>query len=176
MKDASYFKVGKTYTKEYFGDNEAYKKQNGQTNFRITSIDGDKISCRDLFATYPDDVETLESNTWFCTLSSLLRSQVEYKYTQQEPKFIHSVKTTVKDAVESGIVKKEQIERIFRDQSGDYIIENPVSYHSSGIRSLQVAAESEENPYLQKAVFVWKSTEEMKKDVQSVFPEAWFMS
>lgn len=181
MKQIEDIKVGGIYNFRYFGPNEAYKKQNGQETRKITKIDGDKVEYVTLFSSYPMRLkDNLSSNTVYWYLTSMIACQNEYlieEVTDASQYIIHSQIMSCQEAVQQGLLTKETIEYVFRNQSKNYIRECPTSSHEGKYFSLQLPAKQDisDNPYLQTIVLLWESTAEMKEDIRSVYPEAWFM-
>ena len=184
MRDRNYFKVGSIYNKEYFGDNEAYKFQNGQTTFQITGIYGDSVTYDELFTQFPNALsENLTGNGITWSISRMVASQNEFRYTEVFDKrdfFIHSQKMTIDEAIKRKLVKIETLEWLFRDKSKDYFRQDHVLSISSGgkyYKSFRVEAEQgvSSNKYLQTIVFIWDSREKMENDIRAVLPNAWFM-
>jgi len=184
MRNKDYFKVGSIYNKEYFGDNEAYKFQNGQTTFQITKIHNDSVVYDELFTQFPNALSehlTGGGITW--SISRMVASQNEFRYTEVFDKkdfFIHSQRMTIDNALKSGLVKIETLEWLFRDKSKDFVRQDHVTSILSGgkcYKSFRVQAEQgvSSNKYLQTIVFLWDSREKMINDIKAVLPNAYFM-
>jgi len=186
-RNMDYFKVGQIYNKSYFGTNEAYKKQNGQKTIKILKCDEktNEIEYEELFYTYSDRVDDLMvGGTIYWGLSSLISSQKEYTYenTTDTPEkwYRHIQRMSMTEAVNSGLVDIENVEYMFRNQSGDYIRQSPVlNLHFDGnyakMVKMSVIQGVSDNSMLQTIQCLWNSQEEMEKDVRNVFTDAWFM-
>jgi hypothetical protein len=190
IRKADYFKVGQIYNFKYIGDNEAYKRQNGQHTEKLIQIDpnGD-MWFRQLYSAYPKFIEpaTLDSNPWSTNASNLISLQKETQIDEvhdEREYFVHSQRMSLREALDGGLVLLETIKYIFRDKSKNYFTTNQVTTHSitkdgkSGyFLSLSLPCEQNVNPnrFLQTVIFVWDSYETMKTDVRSVFPDAYFV-
>jgi len=186
-RDINYFKEGHVYNKQYYGTNELYKRQNGQTTIRVIKIDGDKIVYYELYDQYPSlETDELMQGPVFWNLSYLVNSQDEYKYTEVFDKseyIVHSQIMKLSDALSQGLIKLETIQYMFRDQRAEhgqqYRTYESVCTNSSGGKFIALKMPVEEgvsdNKMLQTIVFKWDTREQMQNEIREVFPNAWFI-
>ncbi len=177
-------KVGHIYNKEYTGKNEAYKKCNGKTTFKVIST-GKKYEIKELYS-FCGDVYSKYLERGPITFSSPINICKGYNvYECPDPKkwFIHKKIMTLKKAIKENLITVETIKDVFKNQSGNFIREDPVTYYSDkGQRYFELLTEPYMNdvqhkkyPYLNSVAFLFKSTEELKLKVREIYPQAWFM-
>lgn len=169
-------KPGCIYNREYIGPNEAYKKSNGKTTFVVISV-GEKLVIEELYSFSGDAMtDQHRSRTTFSFPENICKEYVVYKCSDPKKWFIHKKTMTLEEAIESGAVTIENIRKIFRDQSKSFIRTDPIVHYEGGKKCLEMLAEpTEKYPYLSMVTFVFESSEDAKKKVRKIFPNAWFM-
>lgn len=172
--------VGKTYNRVYTGSHTAYGACNGKTTFRVVEKTKDKLVTETLFDQFGSatDPEIRSNETTYSVPQNVIGT--EYMVTEcTDPKeyFIHSQAMYLSEAVKADLVNAEDLKAIFKDKSGDFARRNPIVSSDWGKAfyfSLS-AKTSKEFPYLQRIFCVYKKMAELKADVVSVYPAAWFM-
>jgi hypothetical protein len=160
------FEVGKIYNIRKVGSSKAWEN----STHLVTGLV--PIRTVELFSSSPNSF-TLRSGPLIFP-DQFSWEGYEVKEVFDESEYIkYSMHTTLREALDSGLIKMETLESKFHGEPG--WAGSPLIGHG-GRMSLQLNCEKgvSDNPFLCKLVFVWKSYYEAKDDILSVCPAACF--
>lgn len=183
------FEKGKVYNQVRIANATTGFNPYDFTTFRVISVNegGYVMQTHDLFSESPSEFSkelVSESITNFSSIEYKCNNHKITEVTDPADYFVHSMAISPTEAIKNGLIEIIKIKSVFRDQSGEFIKRRPTKTHTSskGLIGISLtlgveksAAEKYGNKYLQTVVFTWKTDKQMREEITSIFPNAWFL-
>lgn len=176
IRDVRELKLGKVYNREYVGPDEDYKKINGKTTFLVI-FNGSHLVIRTFFSVGGDyDSPFLESHySQFNVPHQILHEYRIYECANKTKWFIHCQVMTLEVAITKKFISVDTLSHIFADRSQHFNSRNPVVFYASGSCYINIAVSpTTKYPFLQGIALGFNNYEDLKTQVRSYCPQAWF--
>lgn len=176
IRDVRELKSGKVYNREYVGPNEDYKKINGKTTFLVI-FNGSHLVIRTFFSMGGDYASPFVESHYsqFNIPHQILHEYKIYECADKRKWFVHCQVMTLEDAITSKLISVDTLSHIFADRSRDSNRHNPVIFYANGSCYVNIAVSpTAKYPFLQWIALSFSDYEDLKTQVCTYCPRAWF--